>query len=51
MPDRPAGRTDRSAAPAASPRADLMELVDWCRYVVGQEPTSVTGMPKRSANS
>jgi predicted dehydrogenase len=23
---------------------DLMELVDWCRYVVGQEPTSVVGV-------
>jgi predicted dehydrogenase len=23
---------------------DLMELVDWCRYVVGDEPTSVVGV-------
>jgi predicted dehydrogenase len=23
---------------------DLIELVDWCRYVVGMEPTSVTGV-------
>ena len=23
---------------------DLIELVDWCRYVVGREPTSVVGM-------
>jgi predicted dehydrogenase len=23
---------------------DLMELVDWCRYVVGREPTSVLGI-------
>jgi len=23
---------------------DLMELVDWCRYVVGAEPTSVVGV-------
>jgi predicted dehydrogenase len=23
---------------------DLMELVDWCRYVVGEEPTSVVGV-------
>ncbi|MDX1962513.1 MAG: Gfo/Idh/MocA family oxidoreductase, partial [Pirellulales bacterium] len=23
---------------------DLIELVDWCRYVVGQEPTSVFGL-------
>lgn len=28
------------------PRAmrDMMELVDWCRYVVGHEPTSVVGV-------
>lgn len=28
------------------PRAmrDMLELVDWCRYVVGQEPTSVVGV-------
>ncbi len=24
--------------------SDLVELVDWCRYVVGTEPTSVLGM-------
>ena len=24
--------------------SDLIELVDWCRYVVGREPTSVLGM-------
>jgi predicted dehydrogenase len=23
---------------------DLLELVDWCRYVVGEEPTSVVGV-------
>jgi len=27
-----------------SSKVDLMELVDWCRYVVGREPTSVVGM-------
>ncbi|MBM4003121.1 MAG: Gfo/Idh/MocA family oxidoreductase [Planctomycetes bacterium] len=27
----------------------LMELVDWCRYVVGQEPTSVVGVKHRTA--
>jgi len=27
---------------------DLMELVDWCRYVVGREPTAVTGVMHRS---
>jgi predicted dehydrogenase len=26
----------------------LLELVDWCRYVVGQEPTSVMGVTHRS---
>ena len=41
-------RVPREAAgPAAPPRTpayearDMMELVDWCRYVVGTEPTSV----------
>jgi predicted dehydrogenase len=29
---------------AASGLRDLMELVDWCRYVVGSEPTSVVGV-------
>jgi predicted dehydrogenase len=41
--------TDRTArAEARKDRgfgtSDLLELVDWCRYVVGQEPTSVLGM-------
>ena len=26
---------------------DLLELVDWCRYVVGREPTSVVGAAHR----
>jgi predicted dehydrogenase len=26
---------------------DLLELVDWCRYVVGKEPTSVVGVCHR----
>jgi predicted dehydrogenase len=26
---------------------ELMELVDWCRYVVGEEPTSVIGIQHR----
>ncbi len=29
---------------AASSAHSLIELVDWCRYVVGQEPTSVFGL-------
>ncbi len=28
---------------------DLLELVDWCRYVVGTEPTSVVGVNHASA--
>lgn len=28
---------------------DMVELVDWCRYVVGREPTSVLGLRHRSA--
>lgn len=28
---------------------DLMELIDWCRYVVGSEPTSVLGLRHRAA--
>jgi predicted dehydrogenase len=30
--------------PKANDNRDLMELVDWCRYVVGREPTSVLGL-------
>ena len=44
-------RVAHSGGPAAAPprdRAsearDLMELVDWCRYVVGEEPTSVVAV-------
>lgn len=29
---------------ANSPRRELIELVDWSRYLVGQNPTSVTGL-------
>jgi predicted dehydrogenase len=29
---------------------NLMELVDWCRYVVGEEPTSVVGVRHQSPN-
>jgi predicted dehydrogenase len=32
-----------------SPMHDLVELVDWCRYVVGSDPTSVLGLRHRSA--
>ena len=27
---------------------DLVELIDWCRYVVGREPTSVLGLRHRA---
>jgi predicted dehydrogenase len=30
--------------PKANDNRDLMELVDWCRYVVGREPSSVVGL-------
>ncbi|HEX3656696.1 MAG TPA: Gfo/Idh/MocA family oxidoreductase [Pirellulales bacterium] len=29
--------------------SDMVELVDWCRYVIGHEPTSVQGLRHRSA--
>jgi predicted dehydrogenase len=34
----------RDGKPAMSDTRELMELVDWCRYVVGEEPTSVVGI-------
>jgi predicted dehydrogenase len=42
--------TESQSAQRALPKAvvsrthDLVELVDWCRYVVGGEPTSVLGL-------
>lgn len=38
-PTKPDGPKDRGFG-----TSDLVELVDWCRYVVGREPTSVLGM-------
>jgi predicted dehydrogenase len=38
-PAKPDGPKDRGFG-----TSDLVELVDWCRYVVGREPTSVLGM-------
>jgi predicted dehydrogenase len=32
----------------SSPMHDLVELIDWCRYVVGRDPTSVMGMRHRA---
>ncbi len=40
---RATGPLQRHCLPAVANR-DLIELVDWCRYVVGTEPTSVTGV-------
>jgi predicted dehydrogenase len=39
-------RHDQRAAPSAtvSRTHDLVELVDWCRYVAGADPTSVLGL-------
>ena len=41
--------TEGNGAASFRPRCppavrDLLELVDWCRYVVGQEPSSVVGV-------
>lgn len=35
----------------SSPMHDIVELVDWCRYVVGREPASVMGMRHRARDS
>ncbi len=32
-----------------SPTSDLVELVDWCTYVVGRSPTSVVGLRHKAA--
>jgi predicted dehydrogenase len=40
--DGPAAR--RCYEPPDPSLPDLVELVDWCRYVVGREPTSVLGL-------
>ncbi len=42
-----------TASVVKRPRAaisDLVELVDWCSYVVGQSPTSVTGISHQAAD-
>ena len=38
-PDLVTGRTDNTTDLA---HREMIELIDWCRYVVGREPTSVT---------
>ncbi len=39
-----AGAARRNGKQPHSDTRELMELVDWCRYVVGEEPTSVVGV-------
>ncbi len=41
--EEPAGASARVNTPV-SPTGDLMELIDWCCYVVGHKPTSVLGI-------
>ena len=41
--------TNGSARPAASHNRRLIEMIDWCRYVVGSEPCSVVGFCNQSA--
>jgi predicted dehydrogenase len=43
----PAQHAARAGEMSLEDRA-LLELVDWCRYVVGREPTSVMGVAHRS---
>jgi predicted dehydrogenase len=38
-------------SPQRSSIRDLIELVDWCRYVVGSEPTWVTGLMHSGCSS
>ncbi|MBC8354500.1 MAG: Gfo/Idh/MocA family oxidoreductase [Planctomycetes bacterium] len=42
------GRTDEQLKDGSR---DFIELVDWCRYVVGRDPTSVFGVTHRDAES
>lgn len=44
--ERQWGECERDASRARCPAAirNLLELVDWCRYVVGREPSSVMGV-------
>jgi predicted dehydrogenase len=41
--------TPRAAAYSPNVLRDLVELIDWCRYVVGQEPSSVFGVEHRDS--
>jgi len=42
VPSRPGGICDSD--PLAESRRELVELIDWCRYVVAREPSSVTAL-------
>jgi len=43
-PARPASNHLPGRAPQRAVLRDLVELVDWCRYVVDRRPTAVTGL-------
>ncbi len=47
-PDRDPTQPERPLAPTTRM---LAEMVDWCRYIVGREPRSVTGMAHRTGAS
>ena len=42
-------QADEEADEKTTPACDLVELVDWCRYVVGSEATWVTGLMHAAA--
>jgi predicted dehydrogenase len=39
-----AAKNGKPGMDTPTPLCDLVELVDWCRFVVGREPTSVVGV-------
>lgn len=47
-PDHRALPGEGDSAAANNALSDMVELVDWCRYVVGREPTSVFGAAHRN---
>jgi len=42
VPTKPGGVCDSD--PLAESRRELIELIDWCRYVVGRNPSNVTAL-------
>jgi predicted dehydrogenase len=42
LPSKPGGICDSD--PLAESRRELVELIDWCRYVVSREPSAVTAL-------